>query len=561
MARSGVDTGRFTSARARTWLAAVLLLGLAVRSGIVFWDRPWEPHHPDEHILPLEAIALWEGITPREVGWPATTTRLLLSVAAAGRWAGEQGAEAWQARDRPDRVLTGLTGWIGARYIDQSALLRLGRMLSIATGALQLAAVAWVLCARLGPAGTLAGTLAVALSPMAVLHSQYVLADITGVLFATLAIGAAYRPTTANVALASACTALAAASKFHFGIWLLTPLLTVWMAPQLTAGRRWTLTGLVAGVFFWVFLASFPWAGTNPPLALKEFLGVVAVKIGAAPAADSHFLGHLALLFGSLGALLWGGGLLCLALFRREDWRTLLPVAVPALLAAVILAGSAIVFDRYSLVILPGLALIAGLGWDRALSSRGRVAGIVLIAATGLTVGSLARAERIAAEADVDVLVREWILSHVPRGRRVAIHDEANALLPRAAEQLRACVESAATERIYDDKWRTLGFEAPPAGIEPLRSMLLNDELAYAYWCRRELQARADPGYMVVRYHNAPRSNAVLEQEAVASFLSTADTEGIDVLVMNRPLDGADPPAQRFVTRRGERYVYVRSSF
>ncbi len=59
----------------RLALAAVLLLAVLARMSVVTWSDPWGPHHPDEHILPLEALALWEGITPREVGWPGSTTR------------------------------------------------------------------------------------------------------------------------------------------------------------------------------------------------------------------------------------------------------------------------------------------------------------------------------------------------------------------------------------------------------------------------------------------------------------------------------------------------------
>jgi hypothetical protein len=48
--------------------AVVLVIGVGARAAVLSWDDPCHPHHPDEGILPLEAIALWEGVTPREIG-------------------------------------------------------------------------------------------------------------------------------------------------------------------------------------------------------------------------------------------------------------------------------------------------------------------------------------------------------------------------------------------------------------------------------------------------------------------------------------------------------------
>src|SRR5258708_23598544 len=58
------------------WLAigAAILIGSFARLNLIRWAEPCAPHQPDEHILPLEALALWEGITPREVGWPGSTS-------------------------------------------------------------------------------------------------------------------------------------------------------------------------------------------------------------------------------------------------------------------------------------------------------------------------------------------------------------------------------------------------------------------------------------------------------------------------------------------------------
>src|ERR1700716_3554548 len=113
---------------------AAILLGAIVRVGVVQWTDPWETHHPDEHILPLEALALWEGVTPREIGWPGSTTRLVLSAVAASQCVAEEGRAMWRQRAQPDRALEIVSAWIGRRYVDPRPLYRLGRTFSVVTG-------------------------------------------------------------------------------------------------------------------------------------------------------------------------------------------------------------------------------------------------------------------------------------------------------------------------------------------------------------------------------------------------------------------------------------------
>lgn len=559
------DAAPANRARLNFIVVAVVLVGLLARASIVLWDRPWEPHHPDEHILPLEAIALWEGITPREVGWPATTTRLAMSAASAVAWVAERGQAAWTMRDRPQAALAILTEWIGRQYVDPSESYRIGRVLSVLTGVLQLVALAWVLRSWVGPPGVMVTVLAVALAPIVVLHSQYVLADITGLLFATLIMQRQETPTYRRVFLTAIFAALAAASKLHFGLWLLTPVLSVVLSRGSALRTRIGLLAAAAGGFVWMFVALFPWSWTNPLLAIKEFVGVVAIKVGTTPASGTQLLANLWLLFGSTGMLLWLGVLLGLCCLKRSEWRHVLAIALPMVIGALILGRSAIVFDRYAMVLAPGMAVLAAIGWHRALTASGRAlviartaAGFALI----VTLTQLVAAERVAGEADVDSLARAWVLENVPRGARVAVHDESNASLPRSAAQLSACSRAAEGMDAYRRKWEQLGYPPPDGGAEPLRLMLLNDEMSYAYWCRRELEAQHDPGYFVIRYHADRRANAVLERDVIAE-LANGDAVGgnavggIDVLVINRQLGDRDSRAV-LRTRRGARFIYTR---
>jgi len=547
------------------WLLtiAAILVGAVARIGVVWWTDPWDPHQPDEHILPLEAMAMWEGVTPREVGWPGSTTRLIHSVVEASQCALEEGRAMWAERTRPDRALAIVSTWISRRYVAPQPLYRMGRTISVTTGTLQLVTVAWALSQWVGPIGTLIGTLAMALSPVAVAHSQYVLADITGLLFGTVALGLAARPTPRRAIAMAALVGLAASSKFHFGLWITTPLLCVFLGDRAVFRRKLLLSIAVVATTACVVVALVPWFFTNPLLALKEFAGVVLVKVGhGSPLA--RIPSHVVILFGAFGALGWVGVLASGGHLSAEDRRRFMTVVIPLLLATAALLLSAVVFDRYAMVLLPGAAILAGLGWDEWLGHprstiRGSVAAALALCLVA-TIISLMRSQRVIGEADVDVLVRNWIVANVPPGSRVAVHDEMNAYLPRAADELRACAEYVITTTAYEEKWLVEGVKTSVTDTKPMESMVLTDERFAAYWCQRELTVGNLNGFRIVPYHDERRFGAILEREAVGQFRAGAHEQALrlDVLVMNRPVDVGVPPVQIFRTARGQRIIYRR---
>jgi hypothetical protein len=546
-------------------IGVAIAIGVCVRLGVLLWTDPWTPHHPDEHILPLEALALWEGVTPREVGWPASTTRLTLSGAAAAKWVLEE-SRSWARTGMDETSLAFISQWIGAQYVDPTGLYQIGRALSIATGVLQLVAVMWALGQWMGSRGVAFGTLAAAIAPLSVLHSQYVLADVTGLLFATLVVGLAARLTPARVAAMGACAGLAAASKFHFGIWLLVPVLSVAMQSGWSWRRRCGLALFAIATCIWTMITFVPWFWTNPLLVAKELAGVVVVKVGDG-SSPRQMVTHVATLLGGLGVLTWGGAAIGL-LIARHALARIAPVLTPAVITTIGLAMSAIVFDRYGLVVLPGLLVLAGLGWEHWLAvgrSVSKVGAVIVVASCTLLTGlDLLARERQAAEPDVDAIAKAWVVSHVERGSRVAVHQEANAFLPRARSQLTECAGWGLDPTLYARKWRLFGVASKPGGPEPMWAMTVNDELFQAYWCRRELQAQTDPGYDVVTYHTDSRFGAVLESDVIRRFRADSPDEGagrIDVLILNRAVGLDVPPAAVLKTRRGQRVIYVQRSW
>jgi hypothetical protein len=539
-----------------------IVLGAALRISMVSWQDPWGPHHPDEHLLPLDAIALWEGVTPREVGWPASTTRLILSAIAGVQFLAEQGGSTWDDRDDPPKALEGVARWIGVRYADPVPLYRLGRWVSVATGILQLVAVAWALKQWSGPLGVFIGTLASAMAPLMVVYSQYVLADITALLFATVVLGVAARPTIGRVLAMAALGGLATASKFHFGLWMLTPIVCALLMRELRLSQRLALSLAAVTAGGLVIVALVPWFWLDPFLAAKEFGGVVAVKVGSGASA-AQIAQNVTMIFGGLGTIGWLGMLSGLVSLRGETLVRMLSILTPLVLGAIALTSSAVVFDRYGLVLAPGIALLCALGWesliDRPPSPARSTAAVALAAAIVMTGVSLVQSQQVAREFDVDVLAKRWVLEHVPRGQRVAVFDEVNAFLPRASALLDACARDVTSPESYVRKWAVLGYDGEVAG-QPMRSMLLTDEEYRAYWCRRERLSQTDRGYNVIPFHGQPRFGSLLESDVIREFRSGEDsiTGRIDVLVVNREVDAGRPPAVVLRTARGQRVIYVR---
>src|SRR5262249_41639464 len=113
----------------------------------------------------------------------------------------------------------------------------------------------------------------------------------------------------------------------------------------------------------------------------------------------------------------------------------------------------------------------------------------------------------------------------------------------------------------YEEKWLVEGVKTSVGDMEPMESMVLNDEQFAAFWCRRELGVGNPSGFQVVRYHDERRYGSVLEQDAIDAFRTGAGLSAgqSDVLVMNRPKDVGVPPVQVFRTARGGRVIYRRS--
>ena len=534
-------------------LGFVLAAALTVRLSFLMpgvWQQPWTPHHFDEHILPYEALGLWEGVTPREVGWPGSTVRVALSGVYAVRmlW-DERGALA--AAPDPEAALARVSRWSGERVPDAARLFQLGRLVVAAFGILQVVFIAQAASRWLDRRTMTLAAAVAAVCPQAVVLSQVVLADIAGACFASLLLALLPRLWTARSSALwlGVLAGLATASKLHFGVWLLLPVTACWMPEwQVSHRDRATATLMVLGGFCLTFLALVPWLWLNPVLALKELAGVALVKVGTG-AGILGVVRHLGVLFGGLGWLSVALAVPGLLVFVRSRYGPQIAVAGIVLGTALVLSASGMVFDRYGLVLLPGVTLLAsaGLQWILRRVPRlgtGTVAAIVLVMGLPQTVLAVHQISR----RNPYHLAHAWMMAHLPDGASVVIYSEDNQYLPRTAAQLAECASYVWSEEAYQEKLATNDIHGTGTAGLPMRLALLNDEFFHAFWCSRERLAMRSPAFRVYRFHADKRFQTLRIDAVRAEFLAGLDdrSRGFDVVLAHWPMFPEIEPAVTF---------------
>jgi hypothetical protein len=539
-------------------------------------------HHQDEHFLPLEAVALWEGVTPDELGWPASPSRLLLSAVYLGLLVTETAPALWaQGASLTDRMQT-IAQWTLDRYHDPTPLFALGRWISMVFGVLQVLAVYWAVRRWHTPRAGLIAALMAATAPVAVLHSQLILADVAGLLGATWLMGflapARGHPDRTPV-LAGLALGLATASKYHFAIWYIAGCAAIW----LNARRDWSLSPLHAlgclGRFtataIGVHLLLVPWIWLNPGLAAKELMDTAFSSLvpmgstigGIAPPVipvPQRALMNLTTGLEGFGALVLLGALVGGSRLIRR-WRVVdAPLLLVTATGLLVLATAAITFDRYGLFIFPAFLWLAAIEYEGLLSHARRamrIAGLaVFVVALIITLGQLDESQRFVGQLDSDGQAYRWLRTHLTPGARIAVNTEYSRRFPRAAEQLRRDLEKLSHPDAYISKMAVNGFVVASL-LEPMRLAVLNHESYESHWWRRELAGNRPGGYEVFYYHDAPRYNALRTDKAVAEYVDGLrdPAKGFDALLLSRRIDLPIEPAVEFQGQPGRAlYLYVR---
>jgi hypothetical protein len=546
--------------RSLLWMALLIALAASLRLSFAVprvWDQPWTPHHFDEHILPYEALALWEGVTPREVGWPASTFRLALSAVYGAQFVA---AESHSVGSAPNAAaaMGVVARWSGERVGDATPLYVSGRVLSALIGVAQVIAAVAAGRAWLGPSGgTVAGVIAT-LSPLAVSHSQLLLADVWGAFFATWSLAllpgvAAGRRSPVGPGV---LMGLAAGSKFHFGLWLLVALVACSIDSQRRL-RPWrdalTRSSMLLVAFGLTLVALVPWLVINPVLGLKEFAGVVLVKAGAGRTMGSMLVTAWQLL-SALGVVTLVGLVLGVRPFLRATG--VLGGAVVAAFAIgwLVLSSSAIVFDRYALVLLPAAGVVGAQGWQMIGSSMPRVPGlawvvVMLLAGLPQALKAIDDIRRV----NSYHLAHAWMAVHLPDRAAVAIYSEDNQHLARHPDQLTECVDYVESDAAYREKWLTNGIRVDENSGRPMARAVLADEQFQAFWCAREALAPRSPSFLVQRFHADARFQTLRTRDLERKFRAglTDPAAGLDAVLVHFDLFPDLLPARTFTTPAG----------
>ena len=220
---------------------------------------------------------------------------------------------------------------------------------------------------RWGARHALLAAALMALMPLHVRYSHYVLTDIPLTFFVAMtmlmALSAHERPGIRTFAWAGAMAGLAAAMKYNGGLALLMPLMACWMTPAARPSRMSCMLACICAAAA-AFLLTAPFTILDLPGFLDRFASLTAEYRNGSPPAEPGsiiYLKHLRLQFGLPGMLLITGGLI-MGLVRavrgpgRVPWAIALIFTIPYFL---IVADQRIIYARYMLPLVPMLCVLA----------------------------------------------------------------------------------------------------------------------------------------------------------------------------------------------------------
>jgi hypothetical protein len=312
-----------------------------------------------------------------------------------------------------------------------------GRAVSALFGTLTVLLV-YLIGLRWGTRPALLGAALMAVMPLHVRESHYILTDVPATFFVALTLLMALRahehPRAGTFAWAGAAAGLAAATKYPAALALLVPLLAVWMTP---AARPSRLAGALAALAAagGAFLLGAPYTVLDLPAFLDSYARLMGSYTAAPPPEPGWilYLKHLRNNVQWPALLLMGGGA-GLALVRairgpgRVRWALL--VVFP-LLYLWFLSRQTLVFGRYLMPLVPFVCLLAATAIVSGVSqlrrfSIPRALRTSLIAA--LTVATLLppaitsiRFNRTITRQGTAALAHEWIMGNVPHNATIVV--------------------------------------------------------------------------------------------------------------------------------------------
>jgi 4-amino-4-deoxy-L-arabinose transferase-like glycosyltransferase len=341
--------------------------------------------------------------------------------------------------------------WSSLQALDVGAIYTTGRIVTAVIGA----ATVWMVyqigielgSRRVG----LLGAAQLAVYPMHVRESHFILTDVPVTALTTLTVWLSIRAarirTWKSYAWAGIGAGLAAAAKYNGGIACIA-IVIVWTFHERRAPDRWRKASAAIVGAAVAFLAAAPYTLLDLPSFLNGFAAQFARFAGGTRSGDPAWLLYVKHL--SLSARWW----LPLALtgavivsVRRTDrilWAPLLGFVAAFFYA---LATHAPVFGRYALPILPELCLFASMPIVTLVDAIARIESVnprlrrAAFAAAALVVTlpfaiASARWVRDSRRPDTRTIAAAWMSSHLPNGTAVAVENSGPTYLANAGFRL-----------------------------------------------------------------------------------------------------------------------------
>jgi 4-amino-4-deoxy-L-arabinose transferase-like glycosyltransferase len=437
-------------------LVVILVVALAVRLRGIWFGLPFVHARPDELIIVSKALGFFTSdFNPRFFDYPTFYIYLTFALYAL-----------YYAWGRAVGWFTSPAHFVGGTHGRWQLLYVIGR---VATAIFGTATVFWVY--RIGAvvftqATGLIAALFLALTFLHVRDSHYLTTDIAMTFFvtcATLSLIRLHQDRRRSHAIAAAVYAgLAMGTKYN-GVLLAVPMTIVELVDAWRHRSDWrsilrqTYLPLMALVMVSTVLVTTPYLILDYQKALQDFrLLRESMNVGMTPAGYLppgwiyHF--EFSLVYG-VGIPLLIASLMGVVLVAVRQPVTALLLGSFPLAYYVVAAGSANVFVRYMIPVVPFLCLFAARFVDSVaaiVASRSRIGQPVVATALALAViapsaWTVVQFDTVLAREDSRMVAAQWVQEHVPRGSSVFVTGNAYGHPP--------------LEDRVDPKWRLISFD------------------------------------------------------------------------------------------------------
>jgi 4-amino-4-deoxy-L-arabinose transferase-like glycosyltransferase len=289
---------------------------------------------------------------------------------------------------------------------------------------------------RWGTRYALLASALMAVMPLHVRESHYVLTDVPLTFFVTLALALAFaaheHPTAANFAKAGAAVGLAAATKYPGAISILLPVTVAWMTPSARPSRPIAASISCVSALA-VFLLAAPYTWLDLPGFLNGFARLASVYSAPSEAGWLTYLKHLRLNLHWPAMVLMVAGV-ALALVRvvrgPSRLRWMLAVVFPVVYFWFV-SQQSLVYGRYLLPVVPfvclltAAAVVSGVSllrrFDIPRAARTALIAVLTIAVLLPPTLHAIGFNRLINRRNTSELAYNWIVANVPKHSTVVI--------------------------------------------------------------------------------------------------------------------------------------------